>query len=144
MNKRSCKCCIFFPPERWMILQAPKAGSTPPHDAVNTPPTPCAEAWMTFLLTGLWPFYPLKDLLRLVCFLSCRHNPWCWEHSTNTGRDFLLRHRESSKQKARSVALPFCSHIESAVLARRRCTSFLPCRAWLALLEKPPSWRRSQ
>ena len=30
-------------------------------------------------------FYPLKDLLCLVCFLSCRHDPWCWEHSTNTG-----------------------------------------------------------
>ena len=107
MNERSCKYCIVFPPERDMDdPRVPKAVSTPPHDAVNTTSVPCAEARMTLLLTWLWPFYPFKRFLRLVvCLLSSRHNPWCWEHSINAGLYLLLCHRQSSKQKARNVGL---------------------------------------
>ena len=58
-------------PERDMDdPQAPKAVSTPPHDAVNTTSMPCAEARMTLLLTWLWPFYPFKRFLTSCCLFT--------------------------------------------------------------------------
>ena len=146
MNERSCKYCIVFPPERDMDdPRVPKAVSTPPHDAVNTTSVPCAEARMTLLLTWLWPFYPFK---RFYVLLSVYWAPGIILGVGNTasmqGSTCCSVTDSLANRRQEMLALSFCSNTESAVTAWRRFTSLSPCRAWLALMEKPPSCKRSQ